>query len=248
VHRRQQTISLCRGFITPGYSSIFLVLIFLALLQAQIVETLQIDFEKTTTKRGNEEYMRGTVFYQQPDVMCILINDPVNQWIFSGKDTMVLFYPDDSLAFKFYTIYPVTFPFFQAFLGIVQEDYGLTAIGYTLAEHEVNDSILTTIWAPPRNAPGDIGTFCITYTNRMITSAVYLAADSSIISRTMYRNHFAHGAYFFPMEIEKMQFAEQDTVHELIKYAHPQFNCVLPDTLMNFRLPDYVTTEHIQWQ
>ncbi|MBN2620004.1 hypothetical protein JXB22_02855 [candidate division WOR-3 bacterium] len=225
-----------------------MILLFLALSHAQIVETLHIDFEKTTTKHGKEEFIRGTIYFQQPDAMCMIITEPVNQWIFSGRDTMVLFYPEDSLAFKFYTIFPVTFPFFQAFLGIVQEDYGLTAIGYTLAEHEVNDSILTTIWAPPKDAPGNIGTFRITYTNDRITSAAYLSTDSSIISRTMYHSHFPHGAYFFPMEIEKIQFAEQDTVRELIKYAHPEFNCVLPDTLMNFRLPVYVTTEQIQWQ
>jgi outer membrane lipoprotein-sorting protein len=189
----------------------------------------------------------GTIYYQQPDAMCMLISEPVNQWIFSGKDTMVLFYPDDSLAFKFHTIYPVTFPFFQAFLGIVQEDYGLTAIGYTLAEHEVTYSILTTIWAPPKNAPPDIGRFCITYTNERLTGASYLSADSSVISRTQYRDHFAYGAYFFPMEIEKIQFAEQDTIRELITYTNPQFNCELPDSLMNFRLPGYVTIEQIQW-
>lgn len=223
------------------------VLLFFTTSYAQIVQTLHIDFEKTTFKHENEEYVSGTIYYQQPDAMCMLISEPVNQWIFSGKDTMVLFYPEDSLAFMFKTIYPVTFPFFQAFLGIVQEDYGLTAIGYTLAEHEVHDSILTTIWTPPEGAPADLGRFCITYTNKKITSAAYQAANGSLISYTHYRDHYAYGAYLFPMEIEKMQFLAQDTIREMIHYENPEFNCALPDSLMNFRLPEYVTIEHIQW-
>lgn len=229
------------------YKHVVFIASFFTLSYAQIVQTLQIDFEKTTVKNEEKEHVCGTIFYRQPDAVCMIINHPANQWIFSGEDSMVFFYPDDSLAFKFQTMYPVRFTFFQAFLGIVQEDYGLTALGYALAAHEVHDSILTTTWTPPEEAPDDAGLFHITYANGKLKSAAYESMDGTIISRTHYRDHYVYGAYFFPMEIEKIQYAQQDTIRETITYANPEFNCALPDSLMNFRLPEYVTTNYIQW-
>lgn len=229
------------------YKYISLILFVCALSRAQIVQTIIIDFEKTTIKNDEQEYVCGTIHYEYPDHMCLVIHDPVDQWIFSGIDSMVIYYPEDSLAFKFKTLYPVTFPFFQAFLGIVQEDYGLSSIGYTLIDHTTDDNKLTTTWAPPVNAPADVGIFLLSYTQDKLTNAVYQTQEGDIISQTHYHDHTQYGAYNFPMVIEKYLFTNQDTIQETIVYTDPQFNCTIPDSLMNFSLPSYVSIEHIVW-
>lgn len=231
----------------PFCKSLVLSLLFFAIAQAQIVQTLQIDFERNTYKKNAEEHVSGTIFYEYPDCMCLIINDPLDQWIFSGIDSMVIYYPKDSLAFKFKTTYPVTFPFFQALLGVVQEDYGLSSIGYTLTEHEMHDSTLTTIWTPPEEAPDEVGMFFLTYIRDKLIYAEYNMQSGDIISQTYYRNHLLYGAYYFPMEIEKFQYADQDTIQETIIYTDPQFNCSLPESLMHFPIPSYVSIEHIVW-
>ena len=229
----------------PRYITIYIL--FLTLVRAQIIQTLQIDFQRKTCKYNNEEKVSGTIFYEYPDRMCLLIDDPVDQWIFSGIDSMVIYYPEDSLAFKFKTSYPVTFPFFQALLGVIQEDYGLSSIGYTLTEHEMADSMLTTVWIPPEDAPEEVGIFLLTYVRDKLIYVEYKMQNGDMLSQTHYRDHLLHGAYYFPMEIEKFQYADQDTIHETIIYRDPQFNCTLPDSLMDFCIPSYVSVEHIAW-
>jgi hypothetical protein len=216
-------------------------------VQGQIIQTLEIGFEKNIYKKHDEESVSGRIYYRFPDHVCMIINDPVDQWIFSGIDSMVIYYPMDSLAFKFKTMFPVTFPFFQAFLGIVQEDYGLSSIGYTLTEHSMDDSLLTTIWSPPEEAPDEVGMFILTYSRDKLIYAEYKMRDGKVLSRTHYRNHIEHGVYFFPMEIEKFQYTPKDTIRETITYCDPHFNCTLPDSLMNFQIPSHVITEHIAW-
>lgn len=224
-----------------------LTCLFCVMSSAQVVQTLKIDFIRTTLRNDKQEQVRGTIYFQHPDQMAVIVHDPVHQWIFAGQDSMILYYPDDTLAFRFTTSFPVTFPFFQAFLGVVQEDYGLSSIGYTLLEHEMHDSLLTTTWIPPEEAPDDVGDFHITYAGNTLISAQYLQKNGDIITETIYSNHIPYGAYAFPLQIEKIQFLEQDTIEETVLYTDPEFNCELPDSIINFRLPAHIPVEYITW-
>lgn len=226
---------------------VFNIFILNNFIYSQILKSIQIDFEKYFEDKNVKELIRGTVYYQASENLVISVREPVNQWMISEENKLIIYYPEKKQAFQFTTQTPASFPFFQAFLGAIKEDYGLTDMGYSLAEHEINGDTLITGWNPPKNASNELGDFTLTYVSNKITYAELRKADGSIISKSFYKNHFKYGVNYFPLEISTIRYADADSSFEKITYSNPQFNINLPEIVVNFELPPDTEIEEIRW-
>jgi hypothetical protein len=216
-------------------------------LYAQLPQTIQIDFAKKTCEQKREETTVGTFYFQTPHTLFTVINKPINQWLIYKDNNIVIYYPDDKKALVFYGRSPAIMPSFQAFLGAMKEDYGLSDMGYTLHAHDVRKDTLVTYWHPPEGLPQDMGEFILTYVGRRLIKVESKNKDDIIKSISIYSGHYEFSGYYFPLEISTQRYNMTDTTFEQITYSNPIFDHELPENIRNFRLPAETKIEEIEW-
>lgn len=216
--------------------------------KTNIVQSLQIDFERHARERNSHEFASGTIFYSQSHGITIHVEDPIEQWMILKKYQLDIFYPIDRKAFLFKTENPTSLPFFQAFIGVVKKDYGLIELGYTLARHQKREpDTLFTYWVPPKKASKVLGDFTLIYVSNKITYAEFKNPKGSILSKTFYKSHCEFSGHHFPLSITTIRYSEADSTVEKITYSHPQFNVEIPESVLVFEIPDDVVTKEINW-
>lgn len=141
----------------------------------------------------------------------------------------------------------VTFPFFQAFLGTINEDFGLSQLGFSLIDNKMLDDTLITIWAPPKAAADEIGGFTLSHLGDKIVCAELFNGNGSIISSSIFADHVQYKTYHFPCEMTTYRYTNIDTTREHIVFLNPQFNVDIADTMINFRPPVDVEIERVEW-
>lgn len=213
----------------------------------QVLRTIQVDFEKLFREKDTEEIVKGTIYHDASGKTILSVRHPVNQWMISSGHRLVIYYPEEGRAFRFITRSHFHFPFFQAFLGVVKEDYGLTDMGYTLSSHEILGDTLTTCWSPPERLSQELGDLTVVYVSDRIIRIESRKTDGSVISRALYENHLRHGIHQFPLKICTIRYEEKDSTFERIKYGNPMFNVDFPETVKEFALPADTKIEEITW-
>lgn len=229
--------------------SLLLILLLLlnGILLSQVFQTLEVEFERCFREKNTDEILKGTIYYQTSGKVIIVVTDPVNQWmIFEGKQ-LTIYYPDDKRAFQIITQNLVSLPFFQAFVGVIDEDYGLTELGYTLYNHIIKGDSLFTYWSPPKKVSKVLGDFTLVYVSDKIVYAEFKKKDGEIMSKSLYSNHIRHGANHFPLEISTTRYIGADSTFEKVLYSKPQFNTSLPLKVTNFKIPKDVQIKEIKW-
>ena len=163
------------------------------------------------------------------------------------SNTVVIYYPEDSIAFKFVSPYPVSFSFFETFLNVMKEDFGLCDRGYSLLKNEVKKDTLVTYWDPPRGLSETIGNLKLVYVDNKIISSELKKETGESLLKASYGDHLNYGEYYFPQKISTTLFVDKDTFFEEISYKKFVFNDSLPKKVMNFKIPEGVETEEIKW-
>lgn len=225
----------------------FLLISFNTIVYSQSLQTLQIQFKRYYKERNSEETVEGTIYFKSPGKVTVVVNEPIQQWMFFKKNGMDIYYPIERKAFRFITQNPVSLPFFQAFIGVVKKDYGLIDMEYTLASRQTKGDTLFTKWYPPKKASKVIGDFTLTFCSDKLIYAESKKPDGSISSRTFYSNHIKNGNVFFPLQISTVRHIKSDTTFEKIIYSNPKFNIELPQDVIYFIIPADVSIKKIQW-
>lgn len=229
----------------------FLALVFLMTFStftySEVVQSIQVDFEREWKERGRQEVIKGTFYYQASGRTVVWVREPISQWMIGEEDQLILYYPHDRQAFRFTSQPPSYFPIFEAFTGALKEDYGLTNMGYSLANHQIKGDTLTTRWSPSRQVSERLGDFTLVYVSDKIGYAELKRADGSIMSRSFYGNHIKHGAHHFPLQISTTRYGDADSSYERITYSNPQFNICLPEAVENLTVPSDIEIEEITW-
>ena len=109
---------------------------------AQLLTTIQAEFVRTKRVGTMSETVRGTLFYQYPDLVILVVCEPVSQWIVFEKGSMMAWYPETGRAFRFSEMHPSIHSFASAFVGVPRADFGLAQAGFTLAGSEIRDGTL----------------------------------------------------------------------------------------------------------
>lgn len=141
----------------------------------------------------------------------------------------------------------MTYSFFQAFMGAMSEDFGLTQLGYSLCHNTVQLDTLITDWKPPKQPVSDAGMFTLKNLGDKIVQAELRDTAGNIISSSCFSNHVQHKTYYFPCDIKTYRYTDVDTSFEHIAFMKPRFNVNIPDSIVNFKLPADVEIQQEEW-
>jgi outer membrane lipoprotein-sorting protein len=239
-------MSRLRPSLDPRLRALLLALFF-GFLSAQELKDLVVDFERTEQSRGTTESVKGTIYYQPPDRIMIHVTDPVDQWMDFESNALVIYYPVEQKAFRILAQYPFALPFFQAFVGVVKEDFGLAELGFTLDRNETRDETLITYWTPPGKAKKTMGPILVGMTEDRIAFMEMQNAKHRPIGRVTYTDYSDAGSLSLPLKVSARRYPGRDTTYEDVTYSNPQSDVELPEEVLNFRIPDSITVKEIHW-
>ncbi|MFC1475678.1 outer membrane lipoprotein carrier protein LolA [Candidatus Zixiibacteriota bacterium] len=214
-------------------------------VSAQTPGTVKVEFERVVVTESAVDSTRGTIYFRAPARTVVTVTYPVNQWMVFDRAAMLIYYPDESRAFRFTSDNPFTLPFFQAFLALAKDDLSLLESGFTLRDSEIRGDTLLTRWNPPAAAKKQVGLALVRHVeNRLVAMEVH-DTNGKAISRTTYGNHLEYHGMYFPLEIVSEYLLEQS--RENVIYHHPQFDSKLPAKIIDFQLPADVDLKIVEW-
>ena len=214
---------------------------------AHIIHNAQVEFRRNLKQKNNEEIIEGFLYYQFPNKVLASIQKPLKQWISFDNNIVIIYYPEDSIAFKFISPHPGSFSFFETFLNVMKEDFGVCDRGYALKKHQTKKDTLTTYWDPPYILSKTIGELKLVYVDNRIISSELSKKSGDILLKASYKDHINRGEYYFPREINATLFADKDTILEKITYKNLVFDSSLPEEIAKFKIPQGIEIEEIEW-
>ena len=220
-------------------------------LPCQSVETLIVDFSRKSVSSAGEQLISGTIYFQAPEDVIIIVDSPVVQWnIFEGTN-LLIYYPLERRAFRFISRNRLMIPFAHSFIGLVREDFGLSDAGFFLRENRKRGDILITVWRPPRDLRAYIGEARIgmqRYQEKVHPLFLELLdPEGNLLTRTTYLEYRDDLEPSFPGRILILQNGEEGEVRDEIRYSDHRINQVLPAEVAGFHLPSDVPVEELQW-
>ena len=229
-----------------------LLLIFLlnTAIHATPIKTLSLDFTRELTKNGKTENTTGTLHYDAKAARVVVqVKEPLSQIMLVQDKVLEIYYPIENQAFRFISKGRIPLPFVESILQSTQAEYGLTAIGYSLAKHDVVDDVLYIYWAPPEKAKDKLGTVILGSRDDRLISAQVKTPDGHLAAKSFYRNHTKLGNRYIPMEIASSLYSPQSEVlqHERVVYSNPQFNAQPPNSILHFKIPKSVKVKEVKW-
>ena len=217
------------------------------IVYSQSIQSLQIEFERYIKEENREEIIKGVIYYQTSGNTIISVKEPINQWLILKKNGMDIYYPTSKKVIRYITKKPITLPFFQSFLGVMQKDYGLMGIGYKLSHFSNRGDTLFSYWKPRKILSKEMGNLTIIDISNKINYSEIKNPDESLISKSYYSKHIDYDNYFFPLEIYTTRYMNADSTFEKITYKNPQFNSDLPKFIKDFKIPPYVRELEFNW-
>ncbi|MEM2175364.1 MAG: hypothetical protein QXI58_07070 [Candidatus Micrarchaeia archaeon] len=225
---------------------LFIFLIYFICFQS--FKNITAEFTRTITKKEIvEEFVKGRIYYQAPQRIILKVIKPVNQWIVLEDTIMLIYYPNEQKAFRFHSKNPFSLPFFQAFVSVVTDDFGLPKVGFSLTKSEIKGDTLLTYWEPPKQIKKILGNTIIGLTKNKLLFVEIRDTKGRKLAKTTYSNHFQYGKNFFPLEITSVVYEKDSFTIEKVVYTNPQFNVPLPKEVVNFKIPDNIEIKEIEW-
>lgn len=229
----------------PGVVLIFLSLAVSA-ASSQTIKSLSLDFARTVQQNGRSEATGGRIYYDGQKIT-LEVREPLQQWMILQGNEILLYYPVEKRAIRLKSENPAALPFFHAFIGVVKENYGLAELGYTLQKSFIKADTLFAVWAPPRELQKSVSQVVVAVQKDKIIFSETRDAQGKIVARADYQNHFRHRAQYFPLHITIAQNSEQTAIREDVVYSNPVFDQPLPPLVVNFKIPDHIKIEEIEW-
>jgi hypothetical protein len=204
---------------------------------------LSVDF----VRRSGQQEVRGTLYFQAPERVLLRVSQPTLQWSqFEGRN-LLIYYPEQQRAFRFISRNRLLIPFARSFLGFLRPDFGLAEAGFTLRQSRRRGDLLLTIWDPPRVLRRAIGR-ALVGTDR--GGPVFLQLDDpkgQLLSRTEYGEPRQAGGLTFPGRIVVVERSGEQQRREESLYFNHRVNAPLPPEAADFRLPEGVPVQELQW-
>lgn len=226
-----------------------LISIFFILLPswAQTIKTISVEFTSIVNSNNIIEEIKGSIYYYTTKTT-LEVTYPIYQWMILKGKKILIYYPDEEKAIEITSQSPASLPFFQSFVGVVKEDYGLSDFGYTLKRNEVKGDTLFAYWDPPEKVKKVLGQFILGFTEDKIVYTESRDADGKALLKVIHQNHIKYGATYFPLKIIIIQYINKDyTKIEEVIYKNPIFDKLLPEKVVNFKIPSHIKIEKIEW-
>ncbi|MEO0107783.1 MAG: hypothetical protein ABIK62_01240, partial [candidate division WOR-3 bacterium] len=242
-----------------------------SMVRAQSLSSVSVAFERFVVRKAAAELVRGHVFFAQPDLLLLradssaftdgsvrsddstALNDlrrmlkPVNQWMRFQDTALLIYYPDEARAFEIHARHPLLLPFFQAFVGVVKEDFGLPQAGFTLSRTENRGETLVVHWLPSKALTRYLRSVSVCLTADRLAAVESRDTKGGVVSRAEYGDHVEWHGTWFPQRITLVQHQGCETTFEQVSYSDPQFGIELPDSVTRFSLPIGVECQRVTW-
>jgi len=214
----------------------------------QIIDTISIEFKREYKEGNKNEITKGNIYYQAIlKEVVIKVEYPINQWMILKGNEMIIYYPNELQAFLIISQNPMSMPFFQAFIQVVKEDYGLSDFGYTFTNFKREGNILISYWEPPKILSKLLGKFALKYEDNKLIYTEIKDAKGEILSKTYFKNHIIFGATYFPLEVSIVKNTRLSSTLETVIYKNPQFNSPIPQEIIAFKIPLDVKVKEVKW-
>jgi hypothetical protein len=213
---------------------------------SQTLKTINLEFTRTTEYENTKEIVKGNIYYDGTKTTVKTI-EPLSQWMILEENKILLYYPDEEQAIRIKSKNPTNLPFFQTFVGVVKEDYGLSELGFKLEESEIKGDTLFFYWSPPENAQKFLSQITLALENNKIVFTEVKDPHGKTAGKIIYENHFLYGTTNFPLEITTIKYSKTDTIIEKIVYSNPVFDKPLPPQVVNFNIPKEIKIKELEW-
>lgn len=213
-----------------------------------MIETVSVKFNREYKDKNKIEITKGDIYYESMfKKVVIKVDYPINQWMILKGNETIIYYPNELKAFRIISQNPVSIPFFQAFIQVIKEDYGLSDFGYTFTSFTKEKNILVSYWHPPNYLSKFLGKFTLKFEDNKIIYVEIENANGEVLSEAYFKNHVLYGATYFPLEITIVKNARINSIVEKIIYKNPQFNSPIPQEVNSFKIPDGVKVKELRW-
>jgi outer membrane lipoprotein-sorting protein len=214
----------------------------------QLIDTISTEFNREYNEGNKNEITKGKIYYHaKPEKLLIKVDHPICQWMILKGNETIIYYPSELQAFRIISQNPVSMPFFQAFIQVVKEDYGLSDFGYSFANFKREGNILISYWEPPKILSKLLGKFALKYEDNKLIYTEIKDAKGEILSKTYFKNHIIFGATYFPLEVSIVKNTRLSSTLETVIYKNPQFNSPIPQEIIAFKIPLDVKVKEVKW-
>ena len=220
------------------------------LLYAVPLKTLSLDFTRELTENDKTEHIAGTLHYDARATRVVVeVTEPLKQIMVVKDKVLEIYYPAEKQAFRFISEGRIPLPFVESIVQSTQAEHGLTAIGYSLKNHDIVDEILYSYWSPPKKAKDKLGTIILGMQDDRLISAEVKNPKGHIVARSRYQNHKKAGMNYIPMMVTSSTYGDKSEVlqYEQVIYSNLQVNADPQNPILNFTIPESVEVKEIKW-
>ena len=205
-------------------------------------------FERVIVEDGEADTARGRIYFVAPWRIYYDVDYPLNQYLSVVKNTMTIYYPEESTGYVIKTRSQLETPLSQQSIPAANPAVMMPKLGFKLAENITRNDTDYTIWKPknPKATPFSKVVFG-KYEGVPVLTEVFRQKDQPLI-RTLFSGHVSVDTFNLPTRIESERLnADSTTTFEVMTYADLDTTAGFLDSLARFRLPTGVSIKQISW-
>jgi len=210
------------------------------------VNTVYFDFEVIKLSNNDLEIIQGRLFKKMNNELVLFIERPIKQYIYIKSKSMFLYYPRDLKAFSLKSAVDFNMSYYNTFINYHKEDLGLTEINYTLSEVNTYTDSLYFIWSPPEKLSKQIGKCVLKYNRKYLFEADYYNKQGQLKTKILFSDIIIYNGINFPRQIVTEDLIDPCGLIEFVNIDNIEFNKTLPDSIINFKIPDNVIIKKIR--
>jgi hypothetical protein len=224
-----------------------MMLLALAGLLAGQVPPFTARFEQVTLDAGRTDTVRGTIYFAAPWRVYYDVDFPLRQQLSVVKNTMTVYYPDETLAYVIRSGSPVESPMAQHSLHAVDERQTMAKMGFRLAETRQAAETTYHVWRP-KNPRMPFSRISFGRVGRAAVYVEVLRQQEKPLLRTRLSDHIRADTFYLPARIETERFdTEGRRTLETLTYTGLDTSRTFMQTLGRFTLPPGTRTKTSDW-
>lgn len=169
-----------------------IILIFLAFFSrtttGQSLQSFSAGFELSIS-HIQDSHSKGNIYYKSPDVLLLIVHEPLDQIMFYKNDHLQVYYPqtDELLEFKDSSIKSLAF--FQGFRRAIQDRHDATETGFVFHNsHFENDTLYMTYIPPADYQEAEMTMTNVYHENRLHYNYI-IDANDNMLAKSEYANY-----------------------------------------------------------
>jgi outer membrane lipoprotein-sorting protein len=224
---------------------VFLVAAASPAARAQSLRTLRAEFTRTIRSELTTETIMGTLYFQAPDRLILVVQDPVHQWVIFEEEGVLFWYPDEAKAWRLIEKHEPPPNLSSLFVAIPRADCGLAGAGFKIKDSETRGDVLLTRWKPPYSLRSTIDTVKVQTRGDLPCVLEVQDRRENVLARLTY-SYASIGELTLPEHVVLEQRLKKVVFSEEIVYSGHEIDVELPPGIADFQLPSDVAVEEVK--